>query len=113
MDLRGALTSEAVIVSMGEALKEYRISRELTQKDLAERSGVSLRSISRFEQGEDIRFELLIKLLRALGLQDNLALLIPDVTRRPSYYLTQSRKRVRKKNGADNSAKAFKWGDEE
>ena len=112
MNITTAITSGAVMREMGTALKKYRTSLNLTQKELAERSGVSLRSISRFEQGGDIGFELLIKLLRALGLQDNLSLLIPDVTISPSYYLGQSRKRVRKKKTDDKTSRVFKWGDE-
>ena len=34
--------------------KAYRISYPLTQKELSDKSGVSLRSITRFESGEDI-----------------------------------------------------------
>lgn len=113
MNLKGAVTSEAIIREIGVSLKEYRISRKLTQKDLADRSGVSMRSISRFEQGGDIRFELLIKILRALELQDNLGLLIPDVTRAPSYYLNKAPQRVRKSIAGSVADKPFKWGDEE
>lgn len=112
MNLKNAVTSQAIIREVGSALKDYRISRDITQKELAEMSGVSMRSISRFEQGEDIRFELIIKLLRSLGLQDNLSLLIPDVTRAPSYYLRKTPKRVRKVNKSPETARAFKWGDE-
>ena len=36
--------------------KAYRISYPLTQKELSDKSGVSLRSITRFESGEDITF---------------------------------------------------------
>ena len=112
MNIKSAITSEAIIRELGASLKEYRTSREITQKDLAERSGVSLRSISRFEQGEDIKFELLVKLLRALELQENLGLLIPDVSRAPSFYLQKPRQRVRKKEMAKKAKRAFRWGDE-
>ena len=112
MDLRGAITTEAVQQAIGKAVKEYRISRKLTQQDLADRSGVSLRSISRTERGEDISLELFIKIMRALGLQENLGLLIPDISRSPSYYLEKTPKRVRKSSEKEVNEIPFRWGDE-
>ena len=44
--------------------KAYRISYPLTQKELSDKSGVSLRSITRFESGEDISHHLIWKMLK-------------------------------------------------
>ena len=84
----------------------------ISQKDLENESGVSVRSISRLEQGASVQLESLIKILTALNLDANLDLLIPDQTKRPSFYLEDSRKpkqRVRKKERSNDN---FKWGDE-
>ena len=114
MEIKNALTSRAVIREMGTAIREYRINRSFTQRDLADRSGVSMRSISRFEQGEDIQLGNLIKILQALGLQDNLNLLVPDVTKAPSYFLNKHEpKRCRKNKKAAEPTGPFKWGDEQ
>lgn len=93
---------------IGDRIKQYRINAGVSQKDLENESGVSVRSISRLEQGASIQLEGLIKILSAL----NLDLLIPDQTKRPSFYLNDKEKtkqRVRKKK-EDN--RSFKWGDE-
>lgn len=85
--------------------------KELSQQDLSDKTGVSKRSISRFEQGESVQVDNLFKILLALDLGDNIDLLVPDQTRRPSYYLDASDskpQRVRKKTGKTT----FKWGDE-
>lgn len=85
---------------IGERLRLYRINAEMTQQDLESKSGVSVRSISRLEQGASVQLESLIKILTALNLESNIDLLIPDQTKRPSYYLKESdkpRRRVRKK----------------
>lgn len=85
---------------------------EMSQQDLEDRTGVSKRSISRMEQGESVQVDNLFKVIIALGLGDNIDLLVPDQTKRPSYYLKQvahKPKRVRKKR----EQKEFKWGDEE
>ena len=48
--------------------KEYRIDYPLTQKELADKTGVSLRSIARFESGKyNPTVEFLVKVCKALG----------------------------------------------
>lgn len=95
--------------------KEYRIAYPLTQKELADKTGVSLRSIARFESGEDITLSTFIKLMGGLDLTENLVNTIPDQSRRPSAFLYKEKKRQRavpkKQRGKNN--KKFKWGDEE
>ena len=86
--------------------------KDMSQQDISDMTGVSKRSISRLEQGETLQVDNLFKILLALDLGDNIDLLVPDQTRRPSYYLEKSDsrlKRVRKKKNSDNN---FKWGDE-
>ena len=98
---------------IGDRIKQYRVNAGISQKDLEEMSGVSVRSISRLEQGTSIQLESFIKILYALNLENNIDLLIPDQTKRPSFYLKKSekpRQRVRKK---ENTNSSFKWGDEE
>lgn len=100
------------IKELGQKIKTYRIMNEMSQQDLEDKSGVSKRSISRLEQGESVQTDNLFKILIALGLGDNIELLVPDQTKRPSYYLEKSGskpKRVRKKTQRND----FKWGDEE
>ncbi len=97
---------------IGERVKQYRISMGMSQRDLEEASGVSMRSISRLEQGASVQMESMIKILTALRLSENLELLIPDQTKRPSYYLNQEKPKQRVHKKESNKA-TFKWGDEE
>ena len=86
--------------------------KELTQQDLEDITGVSKRSISRLEQGETVQVDNLFKILVALDLGENIELLVPDQTKRPSFYLEKADnkpKRVRKRTEKDT----FKWGDEQ
>ena len=109
------MTSIEGIRTISEKLKNYRIDYPLTQKQLAEKSGVSLRSIQRFEKGEDIQFSNLIKLLSALDLGSNIDALVPDVTRRPSAFVDKKSRRQRVHIAKDKSGgaiKPFQWGDE-
>jgi transcriptional regulator with XRE-family HTH domain len=52
-----------------ERLRDVRISRYLSQRMLAERSGVSRATIARLERGEEAHFETLWKLAEALGVE--------------------------------------------
>ena len=110
------LSSRSALHEIGSRLKAYRIDYPLSQVELADKSGVAVRSISRMESGEDIQFANLIKVLIALDLDDNLDMLVPDPTKRPSYYLNDKpivsqRKRARKKT-LNTRDKDIRWGDE-
>ena len=97
------------IEELGKKIKTYRIMKEMTQQDLEDKTGVSKRSISRLEQGESVQVDNLIKILLALDLGENIELLVPDQTKRPSFYLKKTDdkpKRVRKRTEKSE----FKWG---
>lgn len=99
------------IEELGRRIKLYRITSGMSQQDLEDKTGVSKRSISRLEQGESVQFDNLVKILVALGLGENIELLVPDQSKRPRFYLEKAEdgpKRV----GRKVRAKAFKWGDE-
>lgn len=100
------------IQELGQKIKAYRIMKEMSQQDLEDKTGVSKRSISRLEQGESVQLDNLFKILLALDLGENIELLVPDQTKRPSFYLEKPYdrpKRVRKKTEKSE----FKWGDEQ
>lgn len=99
------------IIELGQKIKTYRIMKEMSQQDLEDKTGVSKRSISRLEQGESVQVDNLFKILIALDLGDNIELLVPDQTKRPSFFLENSdykSRRVRKKT----TKSEFMWGDE-
>lgn len=100
------------IRELGQKIKIYRIMKEMSQQNLEDATGVSKRSISRLEQGESVQLDNLFKILLVLGLGENIELLVPDQTKRPSYYLENidnKPQRVRKKTIKND----FKWGDEQ
>ncbi|MBO4408865.1 MAG: helix-turn-helix domain-containing protein [Clostridiales bacterium] len=106
------LNDEKVILTeLAERIKQYRISMQMTQAELADKAMVSLRSIGRFEKGEDITLSNLIKILKALGLAGNINTLVPDHEIRPAYYAGRNTKRQRAERKKDNSSD-WKWGDE-
>jgi|APGre2960657404_1045060.scaffolds.fasta_scaffold07293_6 transcriptional regulator with XRE-family HTH domain len=52
---------------IGELLKAERQKLNLTQKQLAEKSGISFVSISRFENGTNPRLSIITKIFDAMG----------------------------------------------
>ncbi len=62
-DVRCAVES----YKMGEAIKQARITRNLTQNELAERMGVRRERISRIEKGCNLTFSTISRAMRALG----------------------------------------------
>ncbi|MBP3198602.1 MAG: helix-turn-helix transcriptional regulator [Eubacterium sp.] len=100
------------LLELSERLKLYRINYPMTQKELSDRSGLSVRSISRFENGEDISLSALYKILRALELDNRLDMLVPDLSKRPSAYLESEKKRQRASKKKKSNKESFVWGDE-
>ncbi len=101
------------IEELSKRLKEYRINYPMTQQEMADKSGLSVRSITRFENCGDISLSNFIKLLSALNLSDKLDLIVPDQSRRPSYYLEAEHPRKRAVSANKRKTnRQFKWGDE-
>ena len=61
------ITASKAQKQLAENLRERRLVMNLTQKGLAERSGVALPSLRKFEQKGAISLESLLKLLMVLG----------------------------------------------
>lgn len=103
---------QTILSELGEALKLYRVSLNLSQADVEEKSGVSKRSISRMEQGGGIQMDNFVKILSALNLENNLSVLVPDIKKRPSYHLEKERKEKRRARKPSEKKTTFRWGDE-
>jgi DNA-binding XRE family transcriptional regulator len=59
---------------MGEALKQARLSKNLTQEELGEMIGVKRAQISRIEKGYNLTFGTVTKVLKAMGINASLHL---------------------------------------
>lgn len=104
-------TNKEYLQMIGKRIKLYRVYSGISQKELEEKTGISTRTFSRLEAGNSIQLDSLIKILSALKLDNNIELLVPDQSKRPSMFLKRSniKQRVYKKNNKTNE---FKWGDE-
>lgn len=90
--------NQDILADLGERLKQHRLNQNLSAKSLAEKSGVSVRTITGFERGEkNISLINLIELLRALNLIDNLSTLIPELPTISPLELMELEKKKRKR----------------
>jgi transcriptional regulator with XRE-family HTH domain len=79
------LNTEAdILAAVASALKQHRMSQGLRQVDLAERSGVAIATLRRFERTGHIGFYGLAKLLVTLGLADAFVSAFKRVPERPA-----------------------------
>ena len=83
MKINRDLQDKAIAKELSSRFKQYRIAASMTRTELAEKSMVSVGTIARFENGSDIGLLNLIKLLKAVDLEEKLDLLIPDPQERP------------------------------
>ena len=81
MDSNAYITNQDIIALLCRRLKEYRLAARISQKEMAEKSGVSLTTISHLEQGvnRNITLNNFISLLRVLGLEQRLSDLLPEL----------------------------------
>lgn len=65
---------------ISENLREHRLQLDLTQEGLAQRSGVPLGTLRKFEQQGSISLEAFLKIMMVLGMLDNMikATKVPD-----------------------------------
>ena len=83
MRINRGMQERVISEELSSRFKQYRIRYGITAAELAEKSTVSVGTITRFENGYDIGLLNLIKLLKALELENLFDLLIPESPNRP------------------------------
>lgn len=79
------VTNQDIILMLSKRIKEYRLAARLTQKEIAEKSGVGLATISHFERGvsQNMTINNFISLLRVVGMENRLNDLLPELPMPP------------------------------
>ena len=77
------LSDPIILQRLGGRIRDYRMRMEMTQSELAEKSGVSMGTVVRLERGDTVSVLLFISILRTLGVLENLENLLPELTISP------------------------------
>lgn len=119
MRIERLLTDDAVLAEIGSRVERTRLERNWTQRHLAEQAGISTSTLKRLESGGGSALVNLIRVMRALGLIEELERAIPVPAPSPIERLKLSgRERRRASGGASGSqtppasAGEWQWGDE-
>jgi transcriptional regulator with XRE-family HTH domain len=105
-------TIDEIEAELGHRLESTRLQQNISQAQLAEAAGVSRRTITRLENGEGISVETLIRIMRALGIENRLAALVPEPAVSPvDRVRLQGQQRQRAGRKTQESSGDWQWGD--
>ncbi len=95
-------TAADIVKLLFDRLRKERLARQMTQADVAARSGVGVNTVSNLEAGKNVGFENLVKVAMVLGYGDALEGLfkpridsLDDILR---YEKSAARQRIKRKN---------------
>lgn len=77
MEIDALHTDSVILAELGRRLARCRLNAGVTQSALAFEAGISKRTLARIEAGESVQLTNFLRLLRALGLVENLEALAP------------------------------------
>jgi transcriptional regulator with XRE-family HTH domain len=111
MKIEARMTDDALLKLIGERLARLRLSKNLTQEQLAEQAGLGLRTVQRLELGvAATQLTGFIRICRALDLIERFEVLIPEAAASPVARLKlHSRQRQRASRPKSEAAKPKKW----
>lgn len=113
MKLDGTESNEIIMKELGQRMQDIRIAMNLTQAEMADRSGVALRTVARIENGEGVNAESVLNILRVLGVLGNLDQLIQEQVLAPTELIDIGKKRKRVTTAKKKQEKGtWIWGDE-
>lgn len=92
-----AKSNAEIISELGGRFREYRLFSNLTQREVAELSGVSIFTISQFEIGEarNIGYGTILSLLRSIGFIEEAEKLLPPLPSLPNQLIKSRNKKER------------------
>jgi transcriptional regulator with XRE-family HTH domain len=111
----GSMSDATALGELGHRIAKCRLNRNMTQDALAAEAGVSTPTIQRIEYGRSTQTANLVRVLRALGLLENLEALVPAPAASP---LQQAKLRGKERRRAsspsdDQPGQPWTWSDEE
>ena len=90
-------TREAILQRIGVAIREHRLRKNITQRMLAERSGISLTAVKHLERGIGATLGSFVQACRTLGIDGWIAEIEPHDELSPIAYADALKKAAQKK----------------
>ena len=112
MKITGNENEQAILKELGTRIKQYRISLNVTQSNLAEKCGISVSTVVRIENGVDSKFSNYIKILNGLRLIQNIDILIPEIQPDFKALFEQKAPRQRARSSDTASKSSWVWGED-
>ena len=113
MNILDQQTDEAILAELGARLSSMRLTRNLTQAQLAKDAGVSKRTLERIEAGESAQLTSFIRILRSLGLLGGLDSFLPPPRPTPMQLLRRAGKPPLRATGRNvSSVEPWNWAEE-
>ena len=115
MKLTKATTDQAILAELGERIAQSRLDGNLPQAGLAQKAGVSKRTVERLESGAvATQLSGFIRVCRVLGLLERLDTFIPEPAPSPIAQLKMHGKKRQRASAARKSkpsSQKWTWGD--
>ncbi len=92
-----SLSTPDLIRNLGLRFRDYRLRLRMTRKEVSEAASIGMTTLYKFESGNmtDISFSTLLRLLKAIGLNDNWDSLLPELPESPYLYGDDEKKAQR------------------
>lgn len=71
----GLATTDEIAEELATRLRAHRLAQNLQQSELAERAGVSRKTLTTFEQSGKVSLDVFLRIVAALGLSESLSTL--------------------------------------
>ena len=110
-----SLSDKEIATRIGERIRTCRLRQNITQASLAKDSEISLSSLQKIESGEIKSFDSLLRVLRTLGMLDDIGRVAEQEEASPVEYFEianskkrHTRKRARNRRN-DKNEEASEW----
>lgn len=97
-----------VLEELAVGVRTERLNQNLTQQTLADRAGVSVDTVRKLESGGNATLSVFVKVLRGLGLDGRLELLMPPAAASP-IDVARREGRVRERASGTRSTASSPW----
>ncbi len=106
-------SSSAIAAALCKRLETIRLSQNISQAELAKQAGVSRSTMTRIADGKSISLDSFIRVIKALGLSDHLAALLPNPNVRPVEMAANEGQHRRRASSKRKTTQPWSWKDEE